>query len=526
MNEFKKIVPKKIEKKRAISDKRSNSIKEENKKSMNTERFFTTYELFEKLNSNMKKKKKLKANSSSKKKKKSKIKKFLSLEHIKKKNCNEKCLIYNTHYSTLETDNNKKISKNSLIKEEFSQILEKSKELLSIQSNILIQCGKLNKCLSKSEIEIETKLKNESNNNGTNILPGMAKALYLLELKKEKKETIEKNIYIENDNSIKFEKNEEKIDNSFYIKKFNELNGFIGELGYSYIYNEFFFENYKKENLIIYFDNIQKLIKKLHQIVNEQNEILIRQEKQIKEYEIIINDYQNKINQYQYEYLNNNNNSKNKFDINLNESCKNKSLIENENRENNNNSNLTSHIYIKENLYFNENENKNNNFNKTNSENNCNINNINYNSKQCFNFEESQNLFKDNLKIKNILQKQSPKNTHYYNSYIKNQNKNKNYNNNYSENYNSNNNNEIINDSSINKDIDNNSISYNDKEGNKIMNQSISSEIKNNDLNYYHEQNILSSMINSGSFFESYKRNKELKHNLNFNYNERRVNNE
>ena len=35
-------------------------------------------------------------------------------------------------------------------------------------------------------------------------------------------------------------------------------------------------------------------------------------------------------------------------------------------------------------------------------------------------------------------------------------------------------------------------------------------------------------MINSTSFFESYKRNKELKHNLNYNYNfnEKSVNNE
>ena len=33
-------------------------------------------------------------------------------------------------------------------------------------------------------------------------------------------------------------------------------------------------------------------------------------------------------------------------------------------------------------------------------------------------------------------------------------------------------------------------------------------------------------MINSTSFFESYKRNKELKHNLNYNYNEKNVNNE
>ena len=47
-----------------------------------------------------------------------------------------------------------------------------------------------------------------------------------------------------------------------------------------------------------------------------------------------------------------------------------------------------------------------------------------------------------------------------------------------------------------------------------------------NYLNYLNETNKLSNMIDSGSFFESYKRNKELKHNLNFNYNENNLNNE
>ena len=68
-------------------------------------------------------------------------------------------------------------------------------------------------------------------------------------------------------NNISSEIDEEKVDNSFYIKQFNELNGFIGELGYSYVYNEFDNSNYKKENLIIYFDNIEKLLNMLHQTV-------------------------------------------------------------------------------------------------------------------------------------------------------------------------------------------------------------------------------------------------------------------
>ena len=71
---------------------------------------------------------------------------------------------------------------------EFKKIVPKKKEkkrassaneLLSIQSDILIQCGKLSKNLAESDIAIERKLKNELNRNGTNPLPGLAKALYL-----------------------------------------------------------------------------------------------------------------------------------------------------------------------------------------------------------------------------------------------------------------------------------------------------------------------------------------------------------
>ena len=251
MNVFKKIVPKKNENKRATSAKRNNSMNEDRKKnSSNAERFYTTYEVFEKLNTKINKKQKSRANSSSKKKKKSKNKYFLSLEHSKKKNKNDNFFTNNTHFTTLETDNNKIRTNKSPKKEEFSKILSKAKELLSIQSDILIQCGKLNKSLSKSDLEIEAKLKNESNDNGTNVLPGLAKALYLLEFKKDNNDQQNINYKEKKDiriiNNISSEIDEEKVDNSFYIKQFNELNGFIGELGYSYVYNEFDNSNYKK----------------------------------------------------------------------------------------------------------------------------------------------------------------------------------------------------------------------------------------------------------------------------------------
>ena len=85
-------------------------------------------------------------------------------------------------------------------------------------------------------------------------------------------------------------------------------------------------------------------------------------------------------------------------------------------------------------------------------------------------------------------------------------------------------NNYYENDNDINKD------DYYNKEENTIKNKQNSlQENKANKIKYlnaHNDQNVLSSLINSGSFFESYKRNKELKHNLNFNYNENKLNNE
>ena len=498
MNNFKKIVPKKSDKKRPSSFKRINSFTEENKNSINTERFYTTYELFEKLNFNVNKKKKFRANSASKKKK---GKKSIL------KNFPDNNLTNNTHYSTFETDNNKR-KKESPNKIKFSKILVKAKELLSIQSELLIECGKLNSNITKNEREIETKLKTEINNNGTNILPGMAKALYLLELKKDKDNNEIKQDYFENTrNDNKIINNIETIDNSFYIKKFNELNGFIGELGYSYVYNEFFNDNYKKENLIIYFDNVQKLISILHQNITNLNEVLIKQENQIKQYKKMINDYQNNINDIKNINMYKNNET---FNMNLiSTASRNESSMEvkNINIENKSNLNKMNHILINENLnYYSDVENQEK---KTNNYfNNSNYNTDNINSQEYYNNEECKNIFNNNL------EKELPNNTHYYNSYINQlsmSKQNKENNNNYNINHN-----DINNDNDYNlKEENDSNYKQNFLEANKI-----------NNLNGYKEQNVLSSMINSGSFFESYKRNKELKHNLNFIYNERRINNE
>ena len=442
MNNFQKIIPrKKSSKKRASSSKRSNSLTEGNnpKKINNSERFFTTYdEVFEKLNSKIYKSGKVKANSASKNRKNSLIK------HKKKKSIERKNLrniwTNNTNCTTQDTDNNKvKYIKNSPRKEEFSKILDKAKDLLSIQSDLVLQCGKLSQNLSKSDLDINSKMKNEINDNGSNTLPGLAKALYLLECKRD-------NRPINYGKKYNYNKNIEEIENSFYIKILNELNGFIGELGYDYVYNEFDEFNYKKENILIFFSNIQKLLNFLHQTINEQKDMLIKQSNQIKEYERYIQEIQ----------------------------------------YNNNNNNLSNSLNENKNILINENQNE--------SQNNINTNSAFFNNTSSQEFDklkDCNNVFKNN--------------THYFNSYMNN-----------NENYNNQNNEKF------------NNIKESQSNSSEFDKQNLPPEMSNNYLNYYNNQNqnIISSMINSASFFESYKRNKDLKNNLNYNYNEKSVNNE
>ena len=441
MNNFQKIIPrKKSSKKRASSSKRSNSLTEGNnpKKINNSERFFTTYdEVFEKLNSKIYKSGKVKANSASKNRKNSLIK------HKKKKSIERKNLrniwTNNTNCTTQDTDNNKiKYIKTSPRKEEFSKILDKAKDLLSIQSDLVLQCGKLSQNLSKSDLDINSKMKNEINDNGSNTLPGLAKALYLLECKRD-------NRPINYGKKYNYNKNIEEIENSFYIKILNELNGFIGELGYDYVYNEFDEFNYKKENILIFFSNIQKLLNFLHQTINEQKDMLIKQSNQIKEYERYIQEIQY-----------------------------------------NNNNNLSNSLNENKNILINENQNE--------SQNNINTNSAFFNNTSSQEFDklkDCNNVFKNN--------------THYFNSYMNN---NENYNNQNNENF--------------------NNIKESQSNSSEFDKQNLPPEMSNNYLNYYNNQNqnIISSMINSASFFESYKRNKDLKNNLNYNYNEKSVNNE
>ena len=439
MNNYQNIIPrKKSIKKRVSSNKRSNSLTEENKskKIINSERFFTTYnEVFEKLNSKINKSGKVKANSASKRKKNSII------NRKKKKSIDRKNLrniwTNNTNYTTQDTDNNKiKYIKSSPRKEKFNDILDKAKDLLSIQSDLVLQCGKLSQNLSKSDLDINTKMKNEINDNGSNTLPGLAKALYLLECKRDNKPIQY------GKNSVKYNyNNNEDIENSFYIKILNELNGFIGELGYSYVYNEFDESNYNKDNILIYFSNIQKLINALHLTIIEQKEMLMKQSNQIK-------DYEQHIKEHQY-----------------------------------NNNNENQNILIKDNQNLNE-KNTNTNFNHNMSTNNDFYNNIS--SEEFDKLQDCNNVFKNN--------------THYFNSYMNNKEICNNHNNemNMSE---SQNNSSEFEKQNLPPEMSNNYLSYYNNQNQNIISSMINSasffesykrnkDLKNN-LNYiYNENNV------------------------------------
>ena len=446
MNDFKKLLPrKKSNKKRSSSAKRSNSLTEENKpkKIMNSERYFTTYnEVFEKINSKIYKSGKYKANSASKKRKNS-LSKNKKKKSIDKKNLRN-ILTNNTNCTTQDTDNNKiKYIKLSPKKEEFNKILDKAKDLLSIQSDLVLQCGKLSQNLSKSDLDINEKMKNEINDNGSNTLPGLAKALYLLECKKDNKPIN----YGMSSNNFNYKQNYNgQIDNSFYIKTLNELNGFIGELGYSYVYNEFKESNYKKENILIYFSNIQKLINILHQTINEQKELLLKQSNQINQYEKYIQDFQyNNI-----ENIENNINSKNE----------NQNILINDNENNNQSSNNT---------FFN-----------------------NTSSQEFAKLQDCTNIFKNNYNT-------SQKNNTHFNSYINNNdtynNKNMNVNESLENNYNE------FDEQNLPPEMSNNYLNYYKNQNQNIISSMINStsffesykrnkELKHN-LNYnYNEKNV------------------------------------
>jgi hypothetical protein len=446
MNDFKKLLPrKKSNKKRSSSAKRSNSLTEESKpkKIMNSERYFTTYnEVFEKINSKIYKSGKYKANSASKKRKNS-LSKNKKKKSIDKKNLRN-ILTNNTNCTTQDTDNNKiKYIKLSPKKEEFNKILDKAKDLLSIQSDLVLQCGKLSQNLSKSDLDINEKMKNEINDNGSNTLPGLAKALYLLECKKDNKPIN----YGMSSNNFNYKQNYNgQIDNSFYIKTLNELNGFIGELGYSYVYNEFKESNYKKENILIYFSNIQKLINILHQTINEQKELLLKQSNQINQYEKYIQDFQyNNI-----ENIENNITSKNE----------NQDILINDNENNNQSSN---------NAFFN-----------------------NTSSQEFAKLQDCTNIFKNNYNT-------SQKNNTHFNSYINNNdtynNKNMNVNESLENNYNE------FDEQNLPPEMSNNYLNYYKNQNQNIISSMINStsffesykrnkELKHN-LNYnYNEKNV------------------------------------
>ena len=442
MNHLKIKIPNKPTKKRSnsVQKNKSYTISEDSLPKNKPQKIFTYEELTSKLTPKKQKsiKKKFRPKSSSKKSNK---KKYFTLEQNSFINTNYQTLFTNsnvTHLSTLDTEEcTKSKNKKSKKMENFNKVLNKAKELLSVQSEILLDCENLNNNMKNFDNELGNKFQKNLNLVGQNILPGFARALFLLESKKQNNKNLN---YTMNNNIIsnnirlsfipnKINKknfNEMNKNNVYFMNKMNKLNFIIGELRYNYIFNEFNDNNFIKKNIDIYFDNLEQLLIQLTQTINEQKELILKQEEHINKFENIFN-------------------SKNK---------KNSNFIQNENNKINYNINLSQRESknIQENIF---NSNSNNVLNLINNED--------------INFCNSNNKFKQN--IFNSNRSESGKFD------IK-----------------------LENNNSCNK--------------NENICKDIEKSIQTN-----------SSLINSGSFFESYKRNKELKNQLNYNYCQRNYDN-
>jgi len=161
-----------------------------------------------------------------------------------------------------------------------SNLILDSKKILNSQNKILFSCDDISKKIIKNEIQIEL---NKINNN---------EIIEIIEQLKRKN-------FCEN-----CEKNK-----NFFIENLNNINGFIGEKKYKYIFHKFKDYNFNNENVLTYFNNLKNLINNLDKqnqnyknIINTQNEKIIHYEQVIKEY------------QKQIQILNNNFNNNNNID--------------------------------------------------------------------------------------------------------------------------------------------------------------------------------------------------------------------
>ena len=253
-NHFKQIKPKTLTKKRSVSVSKNNSnvssIKKiiENKKS----KIFSQFNTIKNKSPNKSNKKTRSRNNSA-----SNLKRTNSFFKERKS-------------KTVELESNKQ-NKN------YKKVLQNAKELLTEQNNLLNQFSELTKEISKSELELQSKI-DKSENNNFNLDNFIDE-------------------FIKNQNNKKCLFCIEK--DNFFIEKLNELNGFIGELGYNYIFHKFKSFNYNNENICIYFKNLKNLISLLNKQFCEMKYILSQQEEEIKNKNLTIEDLNKQLNEFQ-----------------------------------------------------------------------------------------------------------------------------------------------------------------------------------------------------------------------------------
>ena len=256
MNQYKQIKTKQLSKKRSISVSRAtntniSSIKKsiENKKN----KLFSNFNIFKNKSPIKNKTKNNSRNNSANIHKKSNSFFKLKSKTIELENLN---------------DNKIKIDKN------IKTILQNAKELINAQTKMLKEFSELTKAVSKSELELESKL-NENEN-------------------KE---------FIQNQSNKKCINCLEK--DKFFMEKLNELNGFIGELGYNYVFHKFKSFNYNNENICIYFENTKNLISLLHKQFCEMKYMIKQQEEEIKNNNLKIENLQKQLIEFQENISNN-----------------------------------------------------------------------------------------------------------------------------------------------------------------------------------------------------------------------------
>ena len=263
-NQYKQIKPKQLSKKRSVSVSRGinsniSSIKKiiENKKS----KLFSKFNIFKNKSPIKNKSKNNSRNNSANTHKKSNSFFKLKSKTIELENLSE---------------NKNKIDKN------IKTILQNAKDLLNAQTKMLNEFSELTKAVSKSELDLESKLNDNKNfNNLDNIIEE----------------------FIKNQSNKKCINCLEK--DKFFMEKLNELNGFIGELGYNYVFHKFKSFNYNNENICIYFENTKNLISLLHKQFCEMKYMIKQQEEEIKNNNLKIEYLQKQLIEFQENISNN-----------------------------------------------------------------------------------------------------------------------------------------------------------------------------------------------------------------------------